>query len=147
MNDAGEFPVDVFLTNFVGGRVVNFEAVDLILDRMAEQSRIRTEKMEVDLTKKRPQLLSNFVRVFQIMFVNQFSAMFDRIVDILKTLDENSIISVDAFADQIDPSSHLTPFMELCRKYSQQQKVKRAILKCHRKEAHFLYEKVNKNRD
>jgi hypothetical protein len=145
MNDVGEFPVDVYFTNLIGGNVVNFEAVDLILDNMAEQCRGRTEKIEVDLTKKRPILVSNFARVLDITFVDQFSAMFDKIVAILKSLDEKSIISVDTFADQIDPSSHLTPFMELCRKYSLQKKVKRSILNNHRKETHFLFEQVNKH--
>jgi hypothetical protein len=145
MNDVGEFPVDVFLTNLIGGNVLNFEAVDLILDNMAEQCQTRTEKIEVDLTKRRPKLVSNFARVLDITFVDQFSAMFDKIVAILKSMDEKLIISVDTFADQIDPSSHLSPFMELCRKYSLQKKVKRSILNNLNKETHFLLEQVNKH--
>ena len=69
--------------------------------------------------------------------------MFEKIVDILKSLKEKSIISaVDIFSDVIDESSSLTPFVQLCQRYVAQRKVTRQFLNNLSKEKMFLYDQV-----
>ena len=141
MDEDGEFPLDLYLQNPIGGRVVNFEAVDLILDDM--KIRAQSNSVTVNVSKKTPTLLTTFIKAINIMFVDQFALMFEKIVDILKILEEKSIVSADVFADSINPVTHHTPFIEFCRKYASQRKVTWLSMKNTQDDFKFFYDQVN----
>jgi hypothetical protein len=123
--------------------VPNFEAIDLILENMKSRIKKNIDNISINLTDKKPTLLSTFINVIDIKFVDQYFSIFEKIVEILNSLKQNLIIpAVDLFTDTIDSSSNLTPFVELSKKYVGQRKVTRQFLKNLPKEKSFLYYQV-----
>ena len=140
INKDGNFPIDAFLSSKMADEVVNFEAVNLLADKMVAVLRQNPASVKVDVDEKvKPMLVRSFVRAFNLVFVDKFAAVFDKIVDILKLLDDHSIVSVNAFNDL---SSNYSPFVEFCRKYSQQQKVFKSFVTRKTDEHQFLYNEV-----
>lgn len=137
----GEFPLDLYLQNPIGGFVVNFEAVDLILDDM--KIRAQNTTVTINVSKKNPTLLTTFIKAINIMFVEQFASMFEKILNILRILEEKSGVSVVAFAESINPVTHHTPFIEFCRKYATLRKVTCQQIKNARSDFKFFYDQVN----
>lgn len=136
----GEFPLDLYLQKPIGGFVVNFEAVDLILDDM--KIRAQNTTVTINVSKKNPSLLTTFIKAINIMFVEQFGSMFEKILNILRILEEKSGVSVNAFADSMNPVTHHTPFIEFCKKYPTQRKVTRQEMKNVRSDIKFFYDQV-----
>jgi hypothetical protein len=110
LNGDGEFPVDIFLANVVADRIVNFEAVDILIDKMIDRLRRQPENVAIaiDVAKVKPALLKTFVRSFDIISVDRFSNLFDKIVELFDLLNRNSILSFDAFTDQVKLFSRST---------------------------------------
>ena len=127
----------------ISDSVPNFEAIDLLLENMKSRIDKNTDSISINLSDNSPKLLSTFAKMIDIKFIDKYFSMFQKIVDILTSLKEKSIIAaVDIFTDTVDKSSNLTPFVELCERYARQRNVTRQFVNNLSKENSFLYDQV-----
>ena len=97
----------------------------------------------MDFSKNKAKFLFNFIATFDITFVDQFSSILDRIVEILKILEKRSVITLEIFSDVVNSSTNFTPFVDFCRKYAAQRKLTRLSLDGFRLDSKFLYNQVS----
>ena len=102
MDENGDFPLDCFLLQSIGGLginyVLNFELVDLIIDDMEELA-ASGNVGKIDTTKSFPNTINTIIKQFNLMYIDKYSTILRRVIKLMR-----HIFNLEEFVDFSKPN-------------------------------------------